>query len=313
MPATLIDSNERGKTAYDTLVVSDPTLLSTFSNRLCLKIIKVLSENPCCPMDVARKLKIHEQKIYYHLKKLEKAGIVYTISSERRHGMIAKIYSVVSPVIAAKLFEGGSEVKEDSFNIIPSPTFRNFFSPFIENGKLHAKIIVGDPHPHGKYDTGGTETAHISDLLLFLGKFLEEFNFPNYKLDTEIIKEDLKNNLILIGSNRTNTIIEKMNSHFPIRFDSEKLAIISSKTQNTYQHDGIGIVLKTKNPFNPKKTVLLIGGLRARGMRSATICILKYLENKFKNLKATDEVAIIIQGLDKDGDRTIDDVKFLEG
>jgi DNA-binding transcriptional ArsR family regulator len=313
MPATLIESNENGKVAYDSLLVPDPTALSVFNNKLSLKIIKVLSETPSCALDVARKLKVHEQKVYYHLKNLERAGVVYTISSERRHGMIAKIYSVVSPVIAAKLFERGSEVKETSFNVIPSPVLRNFFHPFIENGKLNGKIIIGDPYPHGRYDTGGTEGSHISDLLLFLGKFLDEFTFPNYKLDTEITKEDLKDNLILIGSNRTNTVIDKINDNLPLHFDPEKMSLISSKTNNIYRDDGVGVVLKTKNPLNPKKMVLLVGSLRSRGVRSAAICILKHIEKRFANLKMDDEVGLVVQGLDKDGDRIIDEVNILEG
>lgn len=313
MPATLIESNENGRIAYDSLVVSDPTLLSALNNKFSLRIIKVLADNPSCPLDIARKLKVHEQKVYYHLKNLEKAGIVYTISSERRHGMIAKIYSVVSPVVAAKLFEKGVEVKVDSYTTVSSQTILNFFYPFIESGKLNSKIIIGDPYPHGKYDAGGTEGAHIIDLLLFFGQFLKEFNFPNYRLDTEITKEDLQSNLILIGNNRSNTVIEKINSNLPIRFDSEKMSLISSITNNTYRDDRIGVVLKTKNPFNPEKMVLLIGGIRTRGIRSAVICILKYLENKFKNLKTNDEIAIIVQGLDKDGDKIIDEVKILEG
>jgi len=312
MSSTLIESNENGRVAYDSLLVSDPTVLSALGSRISLKIIKTLSENPLCALDIARKLKIHEQKIYYHLKNLERSGVVYTISSERRHGMIAKIYSVVSPVIAAKLFDKGFEFKE-TYNIIPSSILTNFFYPFVENGKLNAKIIIGDPYPHGKYDTGGAEGAHISDLLLFLGKFLNEFNFPNYKLDTEVTSEDLKDNLILIGSNRTNTIIEKMNSNLPIYFDSEKSAVVSSNTKNIYKDDGIGVILKSKNPFNQKKMILVIGSLRTRGIRSSIICILRYLENRFKNLKNNDEIAIVAQGFDKDGDRIIDEIKFLEG
>lgn len=308
----LIDSNENGKFAYDSLLISDPTKLSALNNKLSLRIIKALAENPCCALDIARKLKVHEQKVYYHLKNLEKAGIVYTISSERRHGMIAKIYSVVSPVVAAKLFEKGTEIKEDFNTQFSSQALINFFTPFIENGKFNAKIVIGDPYPHGKYDTGGSEGAHITDFLIFLGELLNDFSHPNYKLDTEITQEELKNNLILIGNNRTNTVIDKLGQNLPVYFDSEKISIISSKTKNVYKDDGTGVVLKTKNPFNTKKSILLVGSLRSRGIRTSTISILNYVEKIFKNLKNTDEIFIIAQGLDKDGDGIIDEAKILE-
>jgi DNA-binding transcriptional ArsR family regulator len=313
MPATLIESTENGRIAYDSLLVSDPTLLSAFNNKLSLRIIKVLSDNPACALDIARKLKVHEQKIYYHLKSLEKTGIIYVISNERRHGMIAKIYSVVSPVISAKLFEGGSEIKERVYSTVPSQALLNFFHPFIENGKINAKIVVGDPQPHGKYDVGGAESVHILDLLLFLGKYLDDFNFPNYRLDTEITKEELQNNLILIGNSRTNTIIDKIGDKLPIQFDPEKLSLTSSRTKVTYKDERIGVIVKTANPFNPKKMILLIGGVKTVGITSSVICILKYHENKFKNIKNNDEILIISQGLDQDGDKIIDEIKILEG
>jgi len=311
MSSTLIESNEKSRVAYDSLLVSDPTLLSALGSRISLKIIKTLSENPLCALDIARKLKIHEQKIYYHLKNLERAGVVYTISTERRHGMIAKIYSVVSPVIAAKLFDKGSKIKE-TYSATTSPTLVNFFYPFIDNGKLNAKIIIGDPDPHGKYDFGARESAHLSDFFLFIGKLLGEFNSPNYKLDTETTKEDLQNNLILIGNIRSNTIIEKINSTLPLLFDTEKFFIISPKTKSTYNDDRIGVIVKTKNPLNTKNYILLLGSIRTRGITSSIIFILKHIEDIFKNLQTTDEIAIVAQGLDKDGDKIIDDVKILE-
>ncbi len=312
MQATLIENNENGRIAYDSLILSDPKALSVLNSKIAMKIVKTLADTPCCAIDVARRLKIHEQKIYYHLRNLERAGIVYTISQERRHGMIAKIYSVVSPVVATKLFERGVEVRNEYDLAISSSSLLNFFTPFIDNGKLNAKIILGDPAPHGKFDDCGMEGAHVSDLFLFFGRFLKEFNFPNYKLDTEVMKEDLEENLILIGNNRTNTVIEKMNSNLPVYFDSEKPSLISSITKTTYRDDRVGLVLKARNPFNSEKMILLIGGVRTRGIRSAIIYVLKHLANKFKDIKSNQGMSIVVQGLDRDGDKIIDDIKILE-
>ena len=54
-------------------------------------------------MDLARKLEQHEQKIYYHLRNLEKAGIIKQTRTEQRYGMTAKIFDVISPVVATKM------------------------------------------------------------------------------------------------------------------------------------------------------------------------------------------------------------------
>jgi hypothetical protein len=72
------------------------------------------------------------------------------------------------------------------------------------------------------------------------------------------------------------------------------------------------VIIKTKNPLNAKSSILLLGSLRTRGINSSIICILKHIEHMFKNLKTNDEIAIVVQGLDKDGDKIIDDVKILE-
>ena len=315
MPSTLIESNESGRIAYDSLLVSDPTLLSVFKNRLSLKITKLLSETPSCGLDIARKLKIHEQKIYYHLKNLERAGIVYTISTERRHGMIAKIYSVVSPVIAAKLFDRGVELKEGTISTNISPEFSKFLSPFIENRRLNAKIIVGAPFPHGKYDATARHGTAILDFGIFLGSFLEENSGVNYLLDTEVLEQELKNsNLILIGNSKVNSIVNRFNQHLPIYFDEKKDFIITSKlTKQTYNYDYDGIILKCPNPLNENKFILVLAGKRSVGLLSAVIGIKKYLpEIMQENTKIRNIFAKVVTGIDNNSDGRIDDVKIRE-
>ena len=311
MQATLIEVNETGRTAYDSLILDNPKAFSALNSKLSLKIVKSLAESPASAIDVSRKLKIHEQKVYYHVRRLERAGIIFTISNEKRHGMIAKIFSVVSPVIAAKLYDRGVEVKENlSFGI--SENILKIFHPFIEDGKLNAKIIIGDPSPHGKYNTSGTEGAHITDLMLFIGRFLNSFQPYNYKLDTEVRDSELKGNLILIGNNKTNALIDKINSHLPVYFDVAKNSIASKITGKDYKDDRCGIIVKAPNPFNKESKVLIIGGLRTRGMRAAIISIFKLLDNSFINLNNKEDVNLVVQGLDKDSDMIIDDAIILE-
>ena len=311
MQATLIENDGGGRIAYDSLVLDNPKAFSALNSKVAFKIVKSLAGSPASAIDVSRKLKIHEQKIYYHVRRLEKAGIIYTISNEKRHGMIAKIFSVVSPVIAAKLYEKGVEIKEKSEINIP-PLLVDFFKPFIEDGRFNAKVIIGDPSPHGEYGSAGSEGAHVTDLMLFLGRFLSSFTAQNYKLDTEVREADLKNNLILIGNSRTNAVIDKVNSHSPIYFDLQKNSIASKITEKTYKDDRCGIISKFDSPFNKEKKILIIGGLRTRGTRAAIISIFKVLDNNFLNLKDTENVHYVVQGLDKDSDMVIEDAIILE-
>ncbi len=308
MQATLIENNGKGRTAYDSLILENPKAFSALNSKIALKIVKSLAESPVSAIDISRKLKIHEQKVYYHVRRLERAGIIYTISNEKRHGMIAKIYSVVSPVISAKLYDKGVEIKERSELNIPS-TLLEFFKPFIQNGRLDTKIIIGDPAPHGEFDSVGMEGAHITDLIFFLGKMVDSIEYPTYKLDTEVTDNDLKNNVILIGNPKTNTIVKKLVENIPINFNSAFDAI--QVKNNLYKDDRIGFISKFDSPFARNKKVLIIGGLRTRGIRAATIALTRYID-KFNNVKSFDNLTLVAQGLDKDGDKIIDDIIFLE-
>src|SRR3989338_3284971 len=119
----MIQQRENKKLAYDSLIVSKPQMLAVLGSDLAVKILEEIAKLPCCAMDVARKLKVHEQKVYYHVRNLEKNGFIYPVSTEKRFGMTAKIYTIVSPVIATKIFEGGFEVKNEE-NFIHPETMR---------------------------------------------------------------------------------------------------------------------------------------------------------------------------------------------
>ncbi|MEM5791158.1 MAG: winged helix-turn-helix domain-containing protein, partial [Candidatus Aenigmatarchaeota archaeon] len=86
----MVEEKNDEQRAYETILVKDERVLRSLSNELVLKIIKNLSKEPSCAMDLARKLKEHEQKIYYHLRKLEYFGIVEILKTEERVGALAK-------------------------------------------------------------------------------------------------------------------------------------------------------------------------------------------------------------------------------
>ncbi len=306
-----IDDNGESPMAYNSILVS-PEKLSIFGSELCLKVVKELAKKPCCAMDLARKLEQHEQKIYYHLRNLEGAGIINQIRTEQRYGMTAKIYAVVSPVVATRLYNDGYPLEDD----IPvrNPAVLKFLHPFVKDGKLNAKIIVGNPRPHGKYDEAARDGAYVSDLALFLGNFIKKLELPCYKIDTQVREGDLKDNLILIGNPKFNIIVDKLNSALPLYFDKEKeWSIVSKLTNKTYNDLAVGLVIKCDNPFNKKKKILLLAGKRSRGTRAAIIALTQHTEKIMGgNTIDNKEIAKVVMGLDRDSDYEIDDVKFLE-
>src|SRR3989338_6989664 len=180
MKTVFVENIENRQRVYDSLIVS-PKNLGIFSNALAIRIIGELAKQPLCAMDVAKKLKENEQKIYYHLRKMRSAGIVKLNGTEQRFGMTAKMFQLVSPVISTKLYDDGYDMQQS--RSISNPNVASFFEPFIVNGKLNSKIIVGDSYPHGKYDSPATEGPYTFDFALFIGKLIDGFTFPHYSLE----------------------------------------------------------------------------------------------------------------------------------
>jgi len=313
MKTTLIEESKGNQTAYNSFMVK-PKDIGVICSDLSLKIINELVRTPCCAMDVARKLEQHEQKIYYHLRRLENVGIIKLVASEKRYGMTAKIYDVVSPIIATKLYNDGYSINNNS-GPTQDPEIVKFLHPFINDGKLNAKIILSSPHPHGEYGTTGRDAVHMTDFALFLGKFLNNVDPNNYQLDVKTTDEDIKNNnLILIGGPKINVITNKLNSKLPIYFDKKRnWNLVSKLSGNIYNYDNDAVILKIKNPLNQNKEILLLAGIRSSGLKSAVLTFINHCNEIMKgNSNDKNLIAKVFIGFDKKGDGIIDSVKILE-
>ena len=297
---------DRKRKVYRTSVI-DFKHARVLGSELAMKILKEIGRRPCCAMDIARKLGEHEQKIYYHVRRLEKAGMIRVIGYQKRVGGVAKMYELVSPFISFKILDE-PEIVDRKTRIRELSVLR----PFVEKGKMNAIIVVGSPDPHGKYGAQASDACCAIDLALFLGTFCTHVDL-NYKLDTQVRKEDLKNNLILIGGPKANMVIEKINKKLPIYFDeAREFNIISTFSRKTYAADEVGVVMKIRNPFQRKKYVLILSGKRFKGTRAAVVALIKHTKEMEKGRKVDGGFARIVLGVDVDSDGRIDDVKFLE-
>jgi len=308
----LVEDTKVGQKAYETLLVDKPKLFSILGTELALKIIKELAKEPSCAMDVARRLKVHEQKVYYHVRRLEELGLIKIIDMQERVGAIAKIYAPTSSVISFKLFDGEhiKDVKTRAEEL-------KFLRPFIEDGKLNAMIVVGSPDPHGKYKAPASDGYCAIDLGMFLGQFINDSKIPYYKLDTQVQNEDLKNNLIIVGGPKTNIIADKINKQLPIYFDySEEFLewnIVSTLSKTVYREAQTGFIVRISNPFADGKEILVFSGKGFKGTRAAVLAFIKHLKKIMKgNSVKPDTVAKVVQGIDVDSDGIIDEVEFLE-
>ena len=302
----VVEEHPEGQIIHRTLIMK-PTNFNVLNSELSVKVLEELGKKPQCAMDIARKLKEHEQKIYYHLRRLEKSGIIKLLKREERVGGLAKIYEVLHPYISVKLFDG-----EHLTDVKMKPKEIEFFKSFIKNGKLDGFLVVGSPDPHGKYGAQASDGSAAIDLAILLGSFLTHAS-PNYKLDTELREEDLKNNLILVGGPKANILIDRINTKLPIYFDTKnEFDIVSSFTKSVYSEDNVGVIVKMKNPFAKDKEILLLSGKRFKGTKAAILGLMKYLKKLEDGNKFNEGIARVVHGIDRDADGIIDDVEFLE-
>jgi DNA-binding transcriptional ArsR family regulator len=308
----LIEETKDGQRAYPTFLTNNPKAVSLLNNELVQKILKELGKEPLCAMDIARRLKEHEQKIYYHIRNLEKLGLIKLKRLEERVGATAKIYSLTSPVVAYKILEDGSVVDKKT-----RASEIRFLRPFVENGELNSVIVVGSPDPHGKFKSPASDGYCGINLAMFLGGYTKGVKIPFYKLDTQITKEDIQNNMILIGGPKANIMTEKINKKLPIYFDfSEEFKdwnIVSSLTKTVYREKFVGIIVRASNPFKEGKEVILLAGKGFTGSRAAVFGLTKYPKEVLKgNPVDNNVIARVVRGIDVDSDGIVDEVEFLE-
>ncbi len=281
--------------------------IGVLGSGLAKKIMKKLAEKPSYPKELSKILKEHEQKIYYHIRNLEKAGFIRLLKKETIQGASANIYTIAEDSFMFKF----KELKL-SQKIASKQKPNEFLHPFIEKGELNCIFIVGSPDPHGPDKARSRDGYYGMDLALFLGTYLNYVPSLNVKLDTEVRQEDLENNnLIILGGPVTNKVMAKINDRLPIRFENNNIK--STISNIIYHNDENAFIVKAVSPMNKNKRVLCIAGKRFSGTRSAIIAFLKYFDQICSGNKFNENTnAKVVEGVDLDSDGTVDDVEFLE-
>jgi DNA-binding transcriptional ArsR family regulator len=314
----LLNGDTKSLSAKDIAVFEDPEKLKSILNKLSWKILQLLSENEMYPMEVAKKLKVHEQKVYYHIRKLTKAGAIKVVREEEKKGAVAKYYKASFPAMGIELPFGYHKIKGFPIENI-NQKMQNFLSPTIKNSIFDGKIVVGSPDPHGPFKAKARDGHYAAYLTFFLGQFV---NLPEdfaIKLDVDVKAEkDENNNLILVGGPGTNLITQEVNEFLPIRFNmipSEHGfvlgGLVSEKTKKIYTADSMGVIAKITNPWDKEKTIIVLAGNKAVGTKACVLAITKFGEKTLKRF-ITDKFAVVIQGFDLDGDGKVDSIEVLE-
>ena len=314
----LLCSEDTQLMVKDIAVFEEPEKLKSVLNKLSWKILQLLSEQEMYPMEIARQLNIHEQKVYYHIRKLAKAGAIKVVREEETKGAVAKYYKAAFPAMGIELPCGYQKMNGFSSNSIDEK-MKRFLSPFIKDCVFDGKIVVGSPDPHGPFKAKARDGHYAAYLTLFLGQLVDLPNDFPIKLDVDVKAEkEEDNNLILMGGPGTNLITQELNKFLPIRFNMMPSehgfllgGLVSEKTQKVYSADDMGLIARIENPWNRNKKVIVLAGNKAVGTKACVLALTNFWKKTLKKFD-NEKFAVVIQGFDLDGDGKVDSIEVLE-
>jgi predicted DNA-binding transcriptional regulator len=303
----------------DILIIKDSQQLKMILGGLSWKILTLLSKKEMYPLEIAKQLEIHEQKVYYHIRKLCKSGAITVVREEKKKGAIARFYRTVSPAFGIE-FPNGYKPIQNLCDLTINDNLQMFFKEFINDGAFDGKIIVGSPQPHGPFKTSARDGHYVAHLALFLGQFVKLPSEFAVKLDVDVKAEkEEKNNLILVGGPGTNLLTQEVNDYLPIKFimqSSEQGFLLgglsSKKSARVYTSDVSGVIAKIVNPWDETKRIIVLAGNKAVGTKACVIALTNLWKTTLQKYKGEDTFAVAIQGFDLDGDGKVDSVEVRE-
>jgi hypothetical protein len=264
---------------------------------------------------------MHEQKVYYHIRKLERTGAIVVVREEKRKGATAKYFKTVSPAFGVE-FPNGYRIMQRPSLVSVNGQIQGFFQEFInKNGSFDGKIVVGCPAPHGPFKTSARDGHYAAHLAFFLGQFVKNPEEFAIKLDTDVKAEkEEKNNLILVGGPGTNLLTQEINEYLPVRFIMQSSengfllgGMVSQRTSRVYTADHAGLVAKIANPWDSSKRIIVVAGNKAVGTKACVLALTNFWSKTLhKYRRGDDAFAAVVQGFDLDGDGKVDSIEVSE-
>lgn len=272
------------------------------------RILDLIKQKPQYPAKIAKALKLHEQKVYYHVKQLYNAGIIKIDNKKEIRGTVAKKYRPGCLNYALAMETDWKPL--DNLIERKERIAKDFLEGFIENGKIDAKFIVGNPEPHGPHKARARDGHYAIDLGIYMGSFGKPGDSFNTCLDVDAdLSQD--NNFIIVGGPVTNLSCAKINDFLPAKFSDKKpWGIISKKA--IYTEDSTGMIAKIPNPYNSKRSLLIIAGIRFIGTKAAVMAFSRETKLVLARYTGQEKFACIVQGFDLKGDGKIDSIEVLE-
>jgi DNA-binding transcriptional ArsR family regulator len=278
---------------------------------LALRILRALRNGPGYPREIARELGVGEQAVYYHVRRLERLGLIRRIGSTRVRGASASVYGASCDGYA-QLFSGVPASSPPRPGAAPGKLLP-FFGEFIRNGVLDATFVVGSPEPHGPSRTAARDGHYAVQLALALGALASPPQSFAVKLDVDVRAERSYDvNMIVVGGPGTNMVASELNAHLPVRFNEGNywLGLVDGEGR-TFDQPTDALIAKVASPFSPGRFAVLVAGVRHVGTKSAVLALSTDHERVLGAYGGGVPFAVVVRGYDLDGDGKVDEVEPL--
>ncbi len=308
----LFDSKSGADIVKHVLVSDSPDVFRPAAGKVGQRILGLLSSGPKYPAEMARVLNTHHQTVYYHIGRLERAGLITRVRSELIRGGEANLFALASDGYAVE-FPVKGEPMPTLRSTSRSKAFGRFFKEFFAEGRFDGWVVVGSPLQHGEAGTQARDGHYAVQLGFALGQFVNlPSRFP-VKLDVDLRAEKLlASNLLVVGGPRTNVIAEELNPHLRVRFGQGGFwSSIVDEDGKSYASELDCILEKVRNPWDPSKTCVIAAGLTGAGTKAAIIGACNFSEVLFQGYRSGD-FAALLRGVDLDGDGKVDSVEILK-
>ena len=308
----IVEETPEGAVARETEVLDKPGRLGALASPLAWRILQELAKSPDYPNALADRLHIHEQKVYYHVRRLEAAGFLRVVREEAKRGASARVLAPTADAFAVLLKSHAAPVP---FPALPrAGVVSRFLEEFSRGGVFDGSIVVGAPVPHGPFLTTARDSPYAVQLGFFLGRLFSPPKGLVTRLDTEVKSAGPgRENMLLVGGPVANIITMDLNPHLAVSFDWKQVwHVDSARTRRTYAEEDVGLVAKVRNPWNTAKWVVVLSGLHYQGTLASIVGLTQFADVVLEGYESGSEFYRVVSGQDRDGDGRIDAVSVLE-
>src|SRR2546430_9503751 len=139
----LIEETSRGTIGREVEVLDRPERAAAIASPLAWRILQERAKAADYPNALAARLKVHEQKVYYHVRRLEAAGFLEVVREEAKRGASARILAPTAEAFAIVLKGRGNPVSPPFLR--NSGSLGSFFKRSAATAASEAPSWAGSP------------------------------------------------------------------------------------------------------------------------------------------------------------------------